>query len=654
MVARRRQRARLVDFLHGSCNVFRDLSRRTVEDLVDRHIPTSTSQTLLLHYIQHHPDFAFSGDAYMPRVGQRFLHAAEREGLQSFVAPRCMNCDEARLLTKTLGDGRRVCVRCEIAAGQRICDGCGNRRSIADNRHGESLCSTCWRRRPQARKICISCGRPGLIQERTPAGLICARCATGTVRDCAGCGQEKKICGYLLGDPQCQRCYNRIRHVPGTCRHCRELRIIAYLDATGGACCAGCAGVPARFACRDCGSEIGLMGLLCARCTLEQRSLALITRDDGTVNEVFQPARDYLLASPRTRTLATWVHRSASAALIRDLVNDRIPLNHDSLDNDARARVVDHVRHLLVTVGLLPVRDERLVRAGRRVENVIAAAAAEHQQLLRRYSGWGIISDLRRRSAQAPLSISAPDRARMKLETADRFLRYLAQAGTDLGSVRQGRLEQFVLDFPAERNALTPFLRWAHNARLLGEVELSSIQPPTPSPGLGRTEFDAAILRLNTDVDLPVRARVAGLLVGLFGQTLTRLVTLTHEDIEEEASVVAIRLGDEPVRLPPALARLTSELRDAPRPWTDGDSNRWLFPSKKPGQAVHPKTLGSQLHRHGFDVAGMRSAAMFNLASQIPIGPLSELTGVGTQALGRWATTSGRDWAAYIPLRTEQ
>ncbi|PPF18972.1 hypothetical protein [Rathayibacter sp. AY1A7] len=645
----------LVECLHQSCDVFTTLTVAEVKELVERYVPTSNSQTRLRHHVQGRPDFAVSGDAYMPRVAQRFLHDLTRDGLVQVVLPRCLSCGDARLLTKTLADGRRVCGRCEGAAGRRECAGCGRHRTIMARAAEGGICSSCWRHRPEARKICSRCNRPGLIQERTIDGPVCARCAAGTVLPCSRCGQTAKITGYLLGGAHCLRCYNQIRRVPLPCRTCGESRIIAYLDPAGEPCCASCAGVPARFSCRECGGETDLIGRLCAPCAVQARSLTLITRDDGTVNEVFQPLRDYLIASHRSHTLAAWTTRSASAALIRDLVNDRLTLNHDSLDRATPRRAVDYVRDLLVAVGLLPGRDERLVRAERRVHAAIDAASVEHRPLLRRYATWEIINDLRRRAARSPLSVSAASRAHQKIEAADRFLRHLAHSDTDLGSVRQSQLEQFVLDERMDQSALSAFLRWAHGARLLGDVELVIRQPTTPSPGQTQTELLAAITTLCEDGRIPLRARVAGLLVALFGQRLTHLVTLTRAqiDVSELHNSVSIRLGDEPVRLPPVLAQLTLELRDAPRPWLEDPGQGWLFPSMKAGQPVQPSTLGSELKRHSFSAARLRSAARFNLAGKIPLGPLEELTGIGAQSLNRWATTAQRDWSAYIPLRTE-
>lgn len=620
--------------------------------MVDRFVPTPNSQTRLLRYIQDNPGFAVSGDAFMPRVAQRFLQGGQAQGLSQIALPRCMNCTSARLLTKTLADGRRVCASCERAAIRRACDGCGRDMPIAVSGRNGGWCSTCWRRRPESRKVCIRCNLPGLIQERTTDGPVCARCASGTVLDCAGCGEQAKVWGYLLGGPQCQRCYNRIRRIPSPCPSCGVPRIVAYLDVAGERSCADCAKVPARFACHDCGSEIDLIGRLCAPCTIRKRSLELITRDDGTINETYRPVHDHLLASPRVRAVAEWTRRSASAALIRELVNGRIELNHDGLDRASPVRAVDHVRGLLITIGMLPNRDEQLARASRGIDTVIAAAPVEHRALLRRYANWGIINDLRNRSARRPLVISAPHRARMKMNAAHRLLEHLEQIGSDLRSLRQAQLEDFLLDSRIDRNVLASFLRWAHDGRLLGDVEVTFIPSPTPSPGLSHAEHEAAILRLNSDPSVPVRARVAGLLIALFGQSLTRLVTLTHGDVIEENGAVSLRLGSEPVRLPPTLARLSIDLRDAPRPWADDPLHRWFFPSKNPGKAIHPQTIGSQLDLFGFDVAALRNAALFNVAGKIPLGPLSELTGIGSQALGRWATIARRDWSAYIPLRT--
>ena len=48
----------------------------------------------------------------------------------------------------------------------------------------------------------------------------------------------------------------------------------------------------------------------------------------------------------------------------------------------------------------------------------------------------------------------------------------------------------------------------------------------------------------------------------------------------------------------------------------------------------------------------LRGASLLNLASQLPIKPICDLTGISAQAAGDWADLAARDWNAYPSLRT--
>ena len=73
-----------------------------------------------------------------------------------------------------------------------------------------------------------------------------------------------------------------------------------------------------------------------------------------------------------------------------------------------------------------------------------------------------------------------------------------------------------------------------------------------------------------SDESLDPRDRVAGALVLLLAQPITRLMRLTPADVHTDQDVVCLRLGRDPVELPEPLGRLTAELAanraDSPRP----------------------------------------------------------------------------------------
>lgn len=119
-------------------------------------------------------------------------------------------------------------------------------------------------------------------------------------------------------------------------------------------------------------------------------------------------------------------------------------------------------------------------------------------------------------------------------------------------------------------------------------------------------------------------------------------------DLTDQGGKVQLRLGHDPLTLPGDVAELLIDLRDSVPPWTAEDQVRWLFPSKqRAGQHIHKRTLGDGPLRYGIRTTPLRGAALINLAGKIPVGPLSDLTGISNQAAGRWAGIAGSTWDAH-------
>jgi hypothetical protein len=87
--------------------------------------------------------------------------------------------------------------------------------------------------------------------------------------------------------------------------------------------------------------------------------------------------------------------------------------------------------------------------------------------------------------------------------------------------------------------------------------------------------------RILADDTLDLRDRVAGCLLLVFAQPVTRLARLTADDVEDHTRPVRLRLGPEPLELPEPLGTLVAELKQQ-RPGLAStattNASRWLFP----------------------------------------------------------------------------
>jgi hypothetical protein len=98
----------------------------------------------------------------------------------------------------------------------------------------------------------------------------------------------------------------------------------------------------------------------------------------------------------------------------------------------------------------------------------------------------------------------------------------------------------------------------------------------------------ALLNRFLADQRIPLRTRVAGCLLLLYAQAVTRLVRLTVDDVIDHHGQVSIRLGDPPTPVPEPFAAILTELA-ANRANMNTAANPacpWLFPGGRAGQPL--------------------------------------------------------------------
>ncbi|MER7506568.1 hypothetical protein AB0L05_40765 [Nonomuraea pusilla] len=156
--------------------------------------------------------------------------------------------------------------------------------------------------------------------------------------------------------------------------------------------------------------------------------------------------------------------------------------------------------------------------------------------------------------------------------------------------------------------------------------------------------------RLLTEVTLPTGDRVAGLLVLLFAQQVSRIALLTRSHIHHrDDGRTELSLGAANVVLPGPLADLINQL---PTPRSDGTARHlhdgtWLFPGRRPGQPLHPTSLSRRLTQLGIVARPDRNSALLDYARQLPPPIIGKLLGLAPGTVDRWATISGGRWARY-------
>jgi hypothetical protein len=106
----------------------------------------------------------------------------------------------------------------------------------------------------------------------------------------------------------------------------------------------------------------------------------------------------------------------------------------------------------------------------------------------------------------------------------------------------------------------------------------------------------------------------------------------------------------EPVLLPEPLAALVRQVaatRKGHATIGSPGASPWLFPGGRPGSALSAFRMAERLNQLGIRLGQSRSAALFQLATDLPAAILAEMLGIHIAVAVSWQRASAGDWAAY-------
>jgi hypothetical protein len=207
-----------------------------------------------------------------------------------------------------------------------------------------------------------------------------------------------------------------------------------------------------------------------------------------------------------------------------------------------------------------------------------------------------------------------------------------------------------VTELPSHRPALRAFVQWAvgHNylpaslhVPAASSRELRSAMDDDERLGLARQ-----LLRERTE-DPP--ARLAALLVLLFGQRVSRLAVLDVDAVAvDDDGRVTLALSDTPVRLREPLAGLALNVADTAR----ASGSPWLSPSSQGHRPLSAKRLRDRITRAGLrEILPARNGALAALASQVPPALLADQIGLSLSGASIWTKAIGAARGEYAGLR---
>ena len=128
---------------------------------------------------------------------------------------------------------------------------------------------------------------------------------------------------------------------------------------------------------------------------------------------------------------------------------------------------------------------------------------------------------------------------------AERNLAWLDQRDHALTAATQDDIDTWHAQaLPSHKHARRGFLTWAIASRLMPRLALPPLRTPNTGQRITQSRRLALLRRILTDDTPPLRSRVAGCLMLLYAQPVSRIVRLSIDDIiQDNDGQARIRLG---------------------------------------------------------------------------------------------------------------
>ncbi len=179
------------------------------------------------------------------------------------------------------------------------------------------------------------------------------------------------------------------------------------------------------------------------------------------------------------------------------------------------------------------------------------------RRILRNFCTWSVLRNLRRASDRRPLIEGQYQTARQSVRVAILFTGWIQNRGQQLATCTQSDIDDWLADGPTTNLHARNFLTWCASRGYVKDVEIPIRKPSEEITNQLDSDDErwTQIRRLLHDPGLDTVDRVAGCLLLLYGQPLSRICRLT---IDKIASVPASSAS------PSAPTTPRSRIRSAP------------------------------------------------------------------------------------------
>jgi hypothetical protein len=456
------------------------------------------------------------------------------------------------------------------------------------------------------------------------------------------------------GEQLCYSCFYAAMRTRGNCPRCGHDGILPGLAAAGDRepICLSCAGIPGDFTCRQCGAEGDFYRRrTCARCSLRQDLTALMI-DGAHSPQAMTPIVEALCDVDRPASILSWKRSPRVHELLTGLAAGDIPLTHQGLDEAGTDNAINHLRSLLEHAGILATRDEPLAWFERWLSTKLEAVTEPAVRApVERFATWHHLRRLRKASVPGQSTAAAAGYAKQEITEAIKFLTWLHSTHSrSLATCLQQDVDEWLASGPTTRSKVRNLLAWAKKTRLNRSVHITHRQAP-PSRALTQDQRLEWLRELLEGDSESLSYRVAGILLLLYAQPLTKVAALRTSAITFADNDVCISLGKEPIPVPSPFANMLAGYVDSrPHLRAAGGlaTSPWLFPSVRPGRHRQPKEIMERLGRLGIDLLGARNTALQSLVVAAPAPLVAELLGYSYNTVQRHAEIAAQPWARYV------
>lgn len=571
----------------------------------------------------------------------------------------CAGCGKQRPPSTRNVEGRALCWACNPRP-QRVCSNCGRLAQAKVGKRGdEYLCQRCYERHQHPKRPCGICGAVSIIvvRGRGDGEDRCRRCRVEPTHQCWHCAQLRPAKAMWPVGPVCRRCHRRVMANPAPCAQCGLIKVLIGQTSAGVRICGPCAGVVVDYVCADCGRPgLQYYGGTCLPCSAHRRSRELLSGPTG-LNAEFLPLIETISVEKNARSSLRWMSRPRPAGLLRQLAALGRAPTHADLDQLPPSNSLHHLRHMMVYAGMLPKRVEPLERIEPWLASLLSTLSAHQAKVIGPYSQWSVLRQARRRAVRRAYTFGSAERDRSKINAAIGLLEWLQIQQVPLHALSQSLLEVWLEDSGCRVSAIVGFIAWLNNQRITDALEVHQRPHPEPSH-FPDSEHQLGTIQelLSETCSLTTEVRVAGLLVLLYGVTVTGICSLTVDDLSNVNSKSFLALATHPVLLPPTVAVLTTKLAIAARPSVSRrDGPQYLFPSpQRIGSHISAGSLTRRLNEAGIYVRVNRNGALLTLAQDLPAPVLAELLGLHISTASQWCRIAQRDWSHYLSARSEK